>query len=92
MPRPTSGDSHVNSLLTNLAVKPLLKPRMFAAADIFPICPVEKQSDAYVVYDTGDFLRDEAAKERQEQRAEEEIMTSIPRRPIPAETTLSTRT
>jgi len=62
MPRPTSGDSHVNSLLTNLAVKPLLKPRMFAAADIFPICPVEKQSDAYVVYDTGDFLRDEAAE------------------------------
>ncbi len=63
MPRPNRGDSHVNRLLTNMMVKPLLKPRMFAAAAVFPVCPVEKQSDAYVVYDTGDFLRDEA-KER----------------------------
>jgi len=36
---------------------------MFAAGEIFPLCPVEKQSDNYAVYDTGDLLRDEA-KER----------------------------
>ncbi len=62
MPRPTRGDVHVNGLLGNLAVKFLLGDHMFAAADIFPIIPVDKQSDNYVVYDKGDFLRDEAAE------------------------------
>ena len=62
MPRPTRGDVHVNGLLGNLAVKYILGEHMYAAADIFPIVPVDKQSDNYVVYDKGDFLRDEATE------------------------------
>ncbi|VVB67140.1 Uncharacterised protein [uncultured archaeon] len=60
MPRPTKGDQHVRGLLGNIAVTAILRAKMFVAADLFPICPVEKQSDKYVVYDSGDFLRDEA--------------------------------
>jgi len=60
MPRPNRGNVHVHGLLGNLAVKFILKARMFVAADVFPIVPVDKQSDNYTVYDKGDFLRDEA--------------------------------
>lgn len=62
MPRPNRGDLHVNALLGNLAVKYILGEHMYAAANIFPIVPVDKQSNNYVVYDKGDFLRDEAAE------------------------------
>jgi hypothetical protein len=62
MPRPNRSDLHVNGLLGNLAVKWILGEHMYAAADIFPIIPVDKQSDNYAVYDKGDFLRDEAAE------------------------------
>lgn len=60
MPRPTRGDVHVHGLLGNIAVKYILGAHMFIAADVFPIVSVDKQSDNYVVYDKGDFLRDEA--------------------------------
>jgi hypothetical protein len=62
MPRPNRGDLHVNALLGNIGVKYILGEKMYAAADIFPIVPVDKQSNNYVVYDKGDFLRDEAAE------------------------------
>ena len=52
----------LTALLGNLAVKYILGEHMYAAAEIFPIVPVDKQSDNYVVYDKGDFLRDEAAE------------------------------
>jgi hypothetical protein len=60
MPRPNRGDVHVHGLLGNMAVKFILGAHMFVTADVFPIVPVDKQSDNYVVYDKGDFLRDEA--------------------------------
>ena len=60
MPRPNRGDVHVHGLLGNFAVKFILGAHMFIAADVFPIVPVDKQSDNYVVYDKGDFLRDES--------------------------------
>ena len=60
--RPNRSDLHVNGLLGNLAVNFILADHMYAADKIFPIVPVDKQSDNYAVYDKGDFLRDEAAE------------------------------
>lgn len=57
---PTAGDQHVNGLLTNVAVSWYQKAKNFVAAECFPVVPVKKQSDRYVVYDKGDLLRDEA--------------------------------
>jgi hypothetical protein len=59
---PTAGDQHVNGLLTNVAVSWYQKAKNFVAAECFPVVPVKKQSDRYVVYDKGDLLRDEAAE------------------------------
>lgn len=60
MPLPTSQDLHVNDLLTNLSVQFINAPTKFVSAQVFPVVPVQKQTDIYAVFDRGDFLRDEA--------------------------------
>lgn len=60
MPTPTAGDVHVNQPLTNISVAWLLKNTTFVADKVFPVVPVEKQSDLYYLFDKSDFLRDEA--------------------------------
>ena len=62
MALPTAGDVHVSSLLTNVAVSYIQRAKNFAADQVFPIVPVEKQSDRYVVIDKSDWFRDEAAE------------------------------
>ncbi len=57
---PTAGDQHVNGLLTNVGVSWYQKLKNFVAAECFPVVPVKKQSDRYVIYDKGDLFRDEA--------------------------------
>lgn len=59
MPQPTPGDQHVNGLLTNVSVAFLNQPGAFVADQVFPLLPVEKQSDLFAVYNRGDMLRDE---------------------------------
>lgn len=60
MPQPVSGDVHVNTPLTNISVAWVQNATNFVADKVFPIVPVEKQSDLYYEFDRGDFLRDEA--------------------------------
>ena len=62
MPLPTARDVHVSSLLTNVAVSYIQKAKNFVADQVFPIVPVEKQSDRYVIYNKSDWFRDEAAE------------------------------
>jgi hypothetical protein len=57
---PTPGDVHVNQPLTNLSIAHLQGAAQFVATKIFPVVPVQKQSDRYFVYSKGDLMRDEA--------------------------------
>jgi hypothetical protein len=57
---PAPGDLHVNKPLTNISVAHLQELEDIATK-IFPVVPVQKQSDRYFVYDKGDLLRTEAA-------------------------------
>ena len=57
--KPTSGDVHVNTPLTNVSIAYLQKAETFVADKIFPNIPVMKQSDRYYTYDRGYFNRDE---------------------------------
>lgn len=57
---PTPGDVHVNRPLTDISIAYLQGQERFVAADVFPVIPVQKQSDRYFVYNKGDLMRDEA--------------------------------
>ncbi len=59
MPLPTAGDVHVNRPLTNMSVAFMQDARNFVAGDVFPILPVQKQSDAYWTYDNAYWNSDE---------------------------------
>jgi hypothetical protein len=59
MPLPTAGDVHVNRPLTNISVAFIQKQTNFVADQVFPIVPVDKQSDAYFSYDQAYWNRDE---------------------------------
>jgi hypothetical protein len=64
MPKPTPGDAHVNAALTNVSIAYVLDAgRSYIADQVFPVVPVQKQSDAYFLFSQEDFLRIEA-KER----------------------------
>ena len=60
MPQPTPRDVHVDAALTNVSVAYMQDQTNFIADKIFPIVPVEHQSDVYFKYDKGAFFRDEA--------------------------------
>lgn len=62
MPNPTSGDVHVNRILTNIAIAFMQSEEGFVADKVFPNIPVEKQSDAYFKYDRSDWLRSNMQK------------------------------
>lgn len=57
--QPTPGQVHVDTWLTNLSVGWAQDPRKFIAGQVFPIVPVDKQSDKYIVWEKGFFFRDE---------------------------------
>jgi hypothetical protein len=59
---PNRGDIHVNTPLTNLSVAYIQDQKNFIADKVFPLVPVQKQSDRYFVYDKGDLFRDEAVE------------------------------
>jgi hypothetical protein len=60
MPQPTSSQVHVDAILTNISVAYLQRAENFIADKVFPVVPVDKQSDKYFVYEKNDWLRDEA--------------------------------
>lgn len=63
MPLPTASDVHVNRPLTNFSVAFMQDADNFIADKVFPILPVQKQSDAYFSYDQAYWNKDEM-KER----------------------------
>lgn len=57
MPQPDVGDLHVNALLTSVSIAHMNKEEHYVADRVFPLVPVEKQSDVYAVYQRGDFFQ-----------------------------------
>lgn len=57
---PTRQMVHIDRALTNISVAYIQKEESFIADKIFPIVPVQKQSDRYFVYLKEDWFRDEA--------------------------------
>jgi hypothetical protein len=62
MPQPTSSQVHVDAVLTNLSVAYIQSASEFVADKVFPVVPVDKQSDRYLKYEKNDWFRDEAKK------------------------------
>jgi len=65
MPNPTRQNIHVNAMLTNISIAYIQKASSFVAGQVFPIVPVQKQSDRYFLYKKEDWFRDEAMKRKQ---------------------------
>jgi hypothetical protein len=57
--QPTPSDLHIDQYLTNLSVSWAQDSRKFVADKVFPVVPVQKQSDKYAIYPKGHFFRDE---------------------------------
>lgn len=62
MPQPTRSDVHVDKPLTNISIAYMQKLTAFIADKVFPILPVQKQSDRYFVYTPDNWYRTEAKK------------------------------
>lgn len=57
---PRMQDAHIDRALTNMSVAYMQDASNYIADKVFPIIPVKRQADLYYIYNTGDFLRDEA--------------------------------
>ena len=62
MPQPSLGDVHVNVALSNISVAYLQDQSVFVADQVFPIIPVQSQSNVYYKFTKSDFFRDEARR------------------------------
>lgn len=60
MPQPTTRDVHVDRPLTNISVAYIQQAAAFVASRMFPVIPVDKQTDQYFTYTKNDWFRDEA--------------------------------
>jgi len=58
--QPTPTDVHVDAVLTNISVAYRQRASQFIASRVFPIVPVQKQTDKYYIYTKADWFRDEA--------------------------------
>lgn len=57
---PTAQQVHVDAALTNISVAFMQAPSQFVYDKVFPIVPVQKQSDRYFIFDRADTYRDSA--------------------------------
>ena len=62
MPQPNLGDVHVSSALTDVSVAYMQSADAYIADKVFPMVPVNFQSDKYFIFSKSDFFRDEAQK------------------------------
>ena len=60
MTNPTLSQVHVDAILTNASVAYIQSADNFIANKVFPIVPVDKQSDLYFKYTKEDWFRDDA--------------------------------
>jgi hypothetical protein len=59
---PVPNELHIDRYLTNVSIDYMQSPDAFVAPQVFPVVPVAKQSDKYVVYDRASFWRDNMPK------------------------------
>ncbi|MFI3171099.1 MAG: major capsid protein [Eubacteriales bacterium] len=57
---PNRSDIHIDKALTNISVKYFQDESNFIAGQVFPVVPVQKQSDRYFMYLKEDWFRDDA--------------------------------
>jgi uncharacterized membrane protein len=60
--QPTIQSAHVDAALTNLSIAYIQSQDVYIATKVFPIIPVDKQSDKYYIFNKNDWHRDEAKK------------------------------
>jgi hypothetical protein len=60
MPQPSINQVHVDAILTNASVAYIQSADNFIANKVFPIVPVDKQSNLYFKYTKEDWFRDDA--------------------------------
>lgn len=60
MAQPTQYSVHIDAILTNISVAYIQQAANFVATKVFPIVPVDKQSNKYFKYTKNDWFRDEA--------------------------------
>ena len=60
--QPAPQDVHIDQALTNLAIAYIQRQDIYIASKVFPIVPVDKQSDKYWIFNKNDWYRDEAQK------------------------------
>jgi hypothetical protein len=60
LPQPTVQQVHVQAALTMIATAYLQDQKNYVADQVFPVVPVEHQSDKYFAFSKDDFFRDEA--------------------------------
>ena len=60
MAQPNQNNVHVNAILTQISTAYIQDAANFIASRVFPVIPVDKQSDLYFTYNKGDWFRDEA--------------------------------
>jgi len=61
MANPTLSQVHVDAILTNTSLAYIQSADNFIASKVFPVVPVDKQSDLYFKYTKEDWFRDDAA-------------------------------
>jgi hypothetical protein len=59
---PVPNELHIDRYLTNVSIDYMQDPGNFVAPQVFPVVPVAKQSDKYVIYDRESFWRDNMPK------------------------------
>lgn len=60
MPQPSYTDVHISAALTSISVAYLQNEAHYIADKVFPILPVQHQTDQYFIFKKDDYFRDEA--------------------------------
>lgn len=60
MPQPTVSQVHVAAALTQIATAYVQDQNFYVADQVFPLVPVQHQTDVYFAFSKNDFFRDEA--------------------------------
>jgi hypothetical protein len=60
MAQPTISSVHIDAILTNISVAYMQQANNFVATRVFPLVPVDKQSNKFFKYTKNDWFRDEA--------------------------------
>lgn len=60
--QPSTRDVHIDRGLTNISVAYIQQLKHFIAGSVFPVVPVDKQTDKYFTFTKADWFRDEAER------------------------------